>query len=223
MCLAALPPQLARVKFDYFDIIVVVWLIIGLLRGRKRGMSQELLPVLQWVAIVVVAGMYYRPVSVQVRQYCQFDLLWSNIFAYILIGFGVHLVYLFLKHLFGEKLSGTDLFGRWEYYLGMVAGTVRFACMMLVVIALMHARIISKAEMAQTEKMQATNFSDIRFPTYGSIQQSVLFESFTGSLIESNLQSILIYPITPAQAQKRETLAHQKEQLLNEVMGGGKK
>jgi CRISPR/Cas system-associated endoribonuclease Cas2 len=51
----------------------------------------------------------------------------------------------------------------------------------------------------------------------------VLFESFTGSLIESNLQSILIYPITPAQAQKRETLAHQKEQLLNEVMGGGKK
>ena len=113
--------------------------------------------------------------------------LWCNIFAYLLIGFGVHLVYLWIKHLIHQKLIGSDMFGRAEYYFGMIAGVVRFACMLIMVCALMNARIITKAERAKTEKVQSDAYSDIRFPTYGSIQQAVLFESFTGTLIETNL------------------------------------
>jgi uncharacterized membrane protein required for colicin V production len=57
--LAVTPPKVDYAKFNYFDVIVVVWLIIGLLRGRKRGMSQELLPTLQWLGIVIVCGLFY--------------------------------------------------------------------------------------------------------------------------------------------------------------------
>ncbi len=223
MCLAALPPQFAHVKYDYFDGLVVVWLIIGLFLGRRRGMSQELLRTIQWVAIVIVAGLFYRQGSMLVHEYCQFGLLWSNIFAYVLIAFGVHMIYMWIKHLVGEKLSGTDFFGRWEFYLGMLAGVVRFACMIVALCSLMNARIISKAEMAQTEKMQAASFSDIRFPTYGSIQQAVLFNSFTGGLIESNLQSVLIGPVAPVQGKKGPSLANQKNQTIDEILDGGKK
>jgi uncharacterized membrane protein required for colicin V production len=214
-----LPSWLTHLKYDYFDGFVLVWLIIGLFWGRKRGMSQELLPTLQWIAIVVVAGLFYRSLSVFVRQYAGFEVLWSNIFAYLLIAFAVHLVYLFCKHVFNQKLVGSDLFGRSEYYFGMVSGMVRCACMLLAALALMNARIITKAERAQTEKMQSENFSDIRFPTYGSVQQAVLFDSLTGNLVEADLQAILVYPAAPSQPKNVITRAKQQEHDMDAIFG----
>jgi len=211
----------SRPNLNYVDLIVAVWLIIGLLRGRKRGMTQELLPTLQWVAIVVVAGLFYKPFAVVIKQYAQFEQLWSNILAYLLIAFGVHLVYLWVKHVIHEKLIGSDIFGRAEYYLGMVAGVIQFACMVIVACALMNSRVYTRAELAKTEKIQSDAFSDIRFPTYGTIQQAVLFQSFSGTLVETNLHSLLIASSTPRP--KGETLAHRREQMIDDIIGGGRK
>jgi uncharacterized membrane protein required for colicin V production len=218
-CVVTLPAWLAHLKYNYFDGFVIVWLIIGLFWGRRKGMSQELLPTLQWIGIVVVAGLFYRSLSDWVRQHAGFEVLWSNIFAYLLIAFGVHLIYLCCKHLFNEKLVGTDLFGRAEYYLGMLSGMVRCACMLVAALALMNSRIITKAERAQTEKMQSENFSDIRFPTYGSVQQAILFDSLTGSLVETNLQAILIYPAPPGKPKNVMTRAKQQEQDIDMILG----
>jgi uncharacterized membrane protein required for colicin V production len=218
MQMAALLPDLGRLNVNYVDLIVAVWLIMGLLYGRKRGMTQELLPMIQWVAIVVVAGLFYEPLSLQIQQYAHFEPLWSNILGYVLIAFGIHLVYLWIKHLIHQKLIGSDMFGRAEYYFGMIAGVVRFACMLIMVCALMNSRIITNTERAKTEKAQSDAFSDIRFPTYGSIQQSVLVESYTGSLIETNLSSVLIASVTPKTVAKGETLKQQQERLVNEII-----
>jgi uncharacterized membrane protein required for colicin V production len=222
MLMIALPASFSRTNFNYVDLIVFVWLIAGLIHGRKRGMTQQLLPTLQWVAIVVVAGLFYRPFGVTIKQYAQFDPLWSNILAYLLIGFGVHLVYLWTKHLIHQKLVGSDLFGRAEYYFGMVAGMVAFACMLIVACALMNSRIYTKAELASTEKAQSDAFSDIRFPTFGSIQQEVLFQSYTGCMIRTNLQSVLIASVQPGPP-RGETLAHRQEDLINDVIGTRKR
>ncbi|HUD48975.1 MAG TPA: CvpA family protein [Candidatus Baltobacteraceae bacterium] len=214
----AFPVDLSRFNLNYVDLIVVVWLIIGLLYGRKRGMTQELLPTIQWVAIVVVAGLFYQPLSAQIQQYAHFEPLWSNVSAYLLLGFGVHLVYLWVKHLLHHKLIGTDMFGKGEYYFGMLAGMVRFGCMVIMVCALMNSRIVTKAELAKTEKAQSDAFSDIRFPTYGTIQQAVLVESYSGSLIETNLHSVMIASVTPKPEVKTETLKQQQERLVNEII-----
>jgi uncharacterized membrane protein required for colicin V production len=223
MQMAALLPALSRLNVNYVDLIVVVWLIIGLLYGRKRGMTQELLPTIQWVAIVVVAGFFYPPLALIIRQYARFEPLWANIFAYVSIAFAIHLVYLWLKHLINQKLIGTDMFGRMEYYLGMIAGVIRFGCMVIMACALMNSRIITKAELAKTEKLQSDAFSDIRFPTYGSIQQAVLFESCTGNLIETNLSSVLIATALPKPAGKSVSLKQQQEQLINDILDPKKK
>ena len=92
MLMTVLPQKVAYAKFNYFDVIAIVWLLIGLLRGRKRGLSQELLPTLQWIGIVVVGGMFYWTFSPTVRQYTQLSTLWSNITAYLLIALGIHLI-----------------------------------------------------------------------------------------------------------------------------------
>jgi len=218
MLVAVLPPPVANAKFDYFDIIVLVWLIVGLLRGRKRGMSQELLPMLQWLGIVVAGGLFYWSLSPLLRQYTQVSTLWSNIWAYLLIALGVHLIYLWFKQMLATKLVEKDPFGRAEFYLGMMAGVVRFACMILVVMSLMHAHVATETELAQTEKFQKDNFSDIRFPTYGELQQDVLVKSFTGRLVASNLNSVLLVSVSTPKTVKGESMAQKKNHEIDDIL-----
>jgi uncharacterized membrane protein required for colicin V production len=215
---AVIPPVVTGGKFNYFDIFVVAWLILGLFRGRKRGMSQELLPLFQWVGIVVAGGLFYLPFSSLIRQYTQFNTLWSVITAYLLIALAVHLLYLWFKQMFGEKLAQKDMFGRGEFYLGMMAGTARFACILMVALALLNSRVETAAELAKTEKFQKDNFSDIRFPTYGQFQQDVLFKSFSGNWIQSNLRPFLIASINEPSKPKSETIAQKNNAMINEIL-----
>ena len=46
-------------SFNWFDLCVLALLIVGIVVGRKRGMSVELLSVLQWLVIVVVADVTF--------------------------------------------------------------------------------------------------------------------------------------------------------------------
>ena len=218
--MAALP----AFTFDYVDVVVVVWLIIGIIRGRKRGMTQELLPTMQWVAILFLAGLFYHPLADIIFSNTggAFNRLWANVTGYLLIAVGIHMAVLWIKQVIGEKLTGSDMFGRWEYYFGMISGLVRFACIVLVLIALMHARIYSAAELAETEKMQKRNFEDIRFPTYGSVQHAVLAESFTGRLVEDNMSKLLISSTTPV-SKPTETIAKKREDTINAILGTPKK
>jgi uncharacterized membrane protein required for colicin V production len=218
MHLAALAPLLARARFNYFDFFVVVWLIIGLFRGRKRGMSQELLPLIQWLGIVVAGGLLYWSFSSLVKQYTQFSPLWSCITAYLLIAAGVHLIYLWFKQMLATKLVEKDPFGRGEFYLGMMSGVVRFACMLLFGMALMNAHVETAAELAKTEKMQADNFSDIRLPTAGQFQQDVLFRSFVGNLVEDHLKAVLIASVDIRPPPKRESIAQKSNKDIEDIL-----
>jgi uncharacterized membrane protein required for colicin V production len=220
--MAALP-NFSGISYGYFDGVVAVWLLIGIFRGRKRGMTQELLPTLQWLAIVILAGLFYLPFSVVIFQNTSgaFNRLWSNVAAYVLIAFAINLFFMWIKQLIGEKLTGSDYFGRSEYYLGMLAGLVRFACMIVVLCALMHSRVYTQAELADIEKFQKKSFEDIRFPTYPSIQHAVLAESCTGRLIQANLYRVLITPV-PA-GKPAETIAQKRQETINAILGPQKK
>lgn len=217
--MAALP----AFSFDYVDVVVAVWLVIGVIRGRKRGMTQEVLPTIEWVAIVVLAGLFYAPFSTFIFKSTSGSIshLWSNISAYLVIAFAIHLLFLWIKQMLGEKLTGSDTFGRAEYYLGMLSGLVRFTCMVIVVCALMNSRVYTAAELAENAKAQKVNLEGINMPTYMSIQHAILKESFSGRLIEDNLSRVLIAdtkPSTPA-----ESMAKKKEDSINAILGPVKK
>ena len=44
---------------NWFDVVVVLILGFGLFRGRKNGMSKEILPLFQWLAVILVSGLFY--------------------------------------------------------------------------------------------------------------------------------------------------------------------
>jgi uncharacterized membrane protein required for colicin V production len=214
-------PDLTKLNFNYFDGVVLVWLVVGVLRGRKQGMSQELLPMIKWIAMVVVGGLFYAPFSKAIRQNTgtAFNVLWANITAYLLIAFAIMILFAWIKKMVGEKLIGSDVFGSSEYYLGMIAGAIRFACMVLMLLALMNSRVYSKEEIEAEAKEMKKSMEDVTLPTYPTVQQAVLSGSLTGSSVRKYLPAILLVPVATEQIPKAVPIKKKDQDIIDNPMG----
>jgi len=131
---------------NLFDLAVVGLLVVGVLRGRKHGMSEELLGLLKWVTILVVCALVYEPLGKVFAGSSPFSLLSSYLMAYFAAGLVILVLFAGIKRALGGKLVGSDIFGAAEYYLGMGSGLVRFTCMLMAVLALLNARYFTPAE-----------------------------------------------------------------------------
>jgi len=208
------------ISFSWFDLVVVGVLAAGIARGRKRGMSQELLDVLQWLTIVVVSALYYKPVGKLMAGSTDLSLLVAYLCSYLALVVLIALAFSSVKRLLGEKLVGSDVFGRGEFYLGMGAGAVRFSCVLLATLALLHAKYISPKEVAAQEKMQRDNFGSISFPTFASVQKDVFLDSLAGRFISTHLDDQLISATPPGREKlQQEPLRNRHQREIDEVFG----
>jgi len=216
-----------NLTFGWIDGIVLIWLIVGLLRGRKQGMTQELLPLLYWVSTVLLGGYYNQPVGAFIRDYTKgaFDVQWSCITAYALIAFCLALFFALVKHWLGDKLTGSDVFGRAEYYLGMISGVIRFAAMLLVLMALMHSRVIAQKELDDINVQMHKNLEDIHPPRYiyGSIEQAIFTKSLSGTFVQNELPDLLITNCPPPERPVGESPKKKLQDAIDNPLGPPKK
>ena len=190
--------SLDQLPINLFDLVVIVVLIAGLARGRKHGMSEELMSLLSWLAILFVCAIVYEPGGELLRQFTNlFGRLSCYLVAYV--GGALLLLLLFagIKRVLGGKLLGSDIFGRSEYYLGMASGVVRFSCMLLAALALLNARYFNPLEVRAMEKFQDDMYGSNFFPTLHTVQATVFDKSLTGPWIKQNLGFLLIKPTEP--------------------------
>lgn len=185
---------------NWFDLVVVALISTGLIRGRKRGMSEELLELFRWLLIVVLAAMLYQPLGSLFARHAGVGLLFAYVTTYIAVFVVIFLLFSYLKQVTGEKLVGSDVFGSLEYYLGTLAGGVRFFCMVIVVLALMNSVYISEVKRQAEIRRQQENFGSVSFPTFGSLQNSMVYESVTGQFVRKYLKDQLIEPTGSAAA-----------------------
>lgn len=190
--------RLDNLPFNWFDVLVLVCLGMGIFRGRKRGMSEELITLLQWIAIVVVSSMAYQPVASLLQGMTKLSQLTAYILAYLLTAGCVATVFLLVKRSLGGKLIGSDVFGKSEYYLGMPAGMLRFLCMLITALAILNARLYSREEIAAAQKFQLDNYGSEFFPGLQSLQATVFETSIAGPPIRKYLGFLLITPTAPA-------------------------
>ncbi len=189
--------SLETLPFNWFDILLVVVLLVGLSRGRKRGISEELFPLLMWLAIVFGCAMLYQPLGTQITASTVFTLLGSYLMAYIGAALIIAILFAALKKAAGGKLVSSDVFGRSEFYLGMVAGVVRFVCMLIACLALLNARLYTSGDVRAQVKYQKDNYGSEFFPTLQTIQSQVFEKSLLGPWIKNNLSFLLITPTMP--------------------------
>lgn len=196
-----LPPpktmNFAAFTVSWVDLAVVALLITGIFRGRKRGMSEELLDIIRWALVLVIAAIFYQPLGQWLAESTPFSLLSCYIFTYTMIVVVLKLVATFIRRRVGDKLVGSDVFGNAEYYLGMVAGFFRYAMVIIVVFAFLNARYYSPEELQADASFQAYNFGDIRFPTLATLQDQVFKKSTVGQMSQQYLSIVLIAPTAP--------------------------
>ncbi len=206
-------------QVSWFDLVALAMLVVGLVRGRKRGISEELLEVIQWVLIVFAGAFLYQPLSrLLVSTSGVFGQTLTAVIVYLLIAMILKLIFSFFKRSIGEKLVESEAFGDLEYYLGMGAGLVRFACMLMFALALLNAKYISPADLAADAKRQQDYFGSISFPTIGSLQQAVFRESWTGRMTKQHLDMLLIN-VGPDDTRKgRENVFKSRQRTVDEVL-----
>ncbi len=186
-----------QMPFNWFDVVVFLTLLVGYKRGQKHGMSQESLAVLKWIGIVIVAAIAYEPLGLWLSTTAQLSQLLSFVIAYAAIAGVVALIFVFIGSSVGEKLKGSDMFGKAEFHLGKPAGMLRFLCILLALLALLNARYYSTAEVKAMNKFQNDNYGSNFFPTLSSIQDGVFRESFLGKQAKEHISFLFIKP-TPA-------------------------
>jgi len=193
------------VPINLFDLVLVGTLVGGLLRGRKQGMSEELLGLLKWITVVTACAFAYEPLGQAFANANNvFSLLSCYLMAYVAIALVVLVLFALLKRSLGGKLLGSDIFGRAEYYLGMGSGLVRFSCILVACLALLHARSYSSAEIRAMENFQNREFGSNYFPTLHTIQATVFEKSFFGPWIQDNLGFLLIKRTAPERKQLQQ-------------------
>lgn len=185
---------LGNLPVNWFDLFVVIILIVGVFRGRKLGMSQELLPLLKWIVVILAAGFFHRMLAAELGPLISVGALSALIISYVAIALLVVGVFAFISGRLGGKIIGSDVFGGAEYYLGIISGFFRFTCILLFGLALLNARRYTNEEVADWDKFQQQNFDADFFPTLHSIQVDVFQKSFIGPLVRQNLSDLLIPP-----------------------------
>jgi hypothetical protein len=186
-----------NLPFNWFDVVVLILLLVGVRSGRKHGMSQEVMFVFTWVTLVILCGIAYEPLGLWLASVAGLGKLLAYVLAYVLTAAFVALLFVFLNRVIGERLKGSDTFGKAEYYLAMPAGMLRFACIIFAFMALLNARLYQTYEIKAMTKFQNDNYGSQFFPTLQSIQSDVLEQSLVGSQAKKHLSFLLIKPTAP--------------------------
>jgi len=195
--------NLNKLPFNWFDVLVLVMLLVGWQRGRKRGMSEECISMFKWIAVIFAAALVYEPMALYLTTVVPMSKLVAYVLCYLLAAGLVAGLFLLIKRGIGGKMTGSDAFGRGEYYLGMPAGMVRFLCILIAGLALLNARKYQPQEVKAMQKFQMDNYGSEFFPTLQTAQAQVFEESFLGPHIKNHLSFLLITPTQPEPKQIR--------------------
>ncbi len=189
--------SLDKLPINWFDAAVLAVLAFGIFRGRKNGMTKEVVPATEWIVLVVAGGLGYGFLAPYYATKCGLGNLAGAILAYLSIALIVYLVFSFIGKAVTRRLAGSNVFGSAEYYLGMSAGMIRYACILIFFLALLSARHYTTAEIAATKAYNERwygggIYSGDYVPDLHTVQESVFKKSFTGPYIRDDLAMFLI-------------------------------
>lgn len=194
--------------FNWFDVTLLGFLIFGFWRGRKHGLTKELLPSLQWLGILLAASFGHIFLADWLQQMGVIRQLFGGSFnqrtaalltAYLTIALLVVIVFVALRRKYDQQLECSNVFGGNEYYWGMLAGTVRYLSMALVALALLNAPIYTAEEIEATKAYNnrwygggMKDYSGNFIPALYEVQDSIFKQSLVGPLLKSSLPNLLI-------------------------------
>ena len=138
-------PWWHHLAFNWVDVALVLVLVFAFWQGRKRGMTKEMLPTIEWVLILFAAGFGHIFLADWFQQEGFVRKVFGNHFnertaalmsVYLIILSVIFITFSLLKRKYNPKLEGSSFFGGNEYYWGVAAGLVPFNWTMVIVQAI---------------------------------------------------------------------------------------
>jgi uncharacterized membrane protein required for colicin V production len=198
----------SKLLFNTFDVVLVVVLAFGFWRGRKNGMTKEVIPMFRWLSLVIAAGYGYPLLGNLLLKAGVIKSIFGKTFqentaayliSYLFIAAVVYGLSAYVKKAMKKKLEGSSMFGNSEYYLGMVSGMIRYACMVIFGLALLSAPYYTQAEIdakiAYNNRWYGGGLKDYKgnfIPSMDEAQIAVFKDSLFGPFIRSAINIILI-------------------------------
>lgn len=209
-------------SFGWFDVVVILVLGFGLFRGRRNGIAKELVPTAMWITLVLVCGLCYSMAAQLFINAAGLGKVLSCILAYVILAVVVYVVFSLINRAVTAKLAASNVFGSGEFYLGMPAGMIRFACVLLAALALINAPVYSAADVAahtayvaQTYGGGQSGFSGDFFPSFQSIQEQIFKKSFAGPFITDYFGPVLINIGAPAAKGQKQGAPQPKRPVIH--------
>src|SRR5579863_6091428 len=109
----------SNLSFNWFDVFLLAVLAFGVWRGRKNGMSREVLPVSMWLIIVIVGGLcapfladwlVRSGIVAKVFGTMFIATTVASITSYLFLASVVFFAFTPLRTKFREKASGSNTF-----------------------------------------------------------------------------------------------------------------
>jgi membrane protein required for colicin V production len=106
---------------NWLDIVLIILIIIPAFIGLRKGLIRMIFSLAGLVIGIIIAGIYYEPVS-KLLTFTDNESL-ANIIAFILILAVVVIIAMILGHLF-KKLADTITLGWLDHLLGAIVGFI---------------------------------------------------------------------------------------------------
>lgn len=137
------------IRYHWFDLVFLIIIVSGLLYGRKRGLSVELIPLVQWITLVIICGTFCEPIGAPIASLIEIQPNAAFVFTYLLLAAGVSYVFWQIKQTIAKGLPGADYFGAAEFPLGAAAAAIRFICILFACLALLSSQYIPEEDLAE--------------------------------------------------------------------------
>ncbi len=165
-------------RYHWFDLVTLVIVVAGLLYGRKRGLSVELVPLIHWFTLIVICGTFCESLGAPIAKLIKIQPNAAFVFVYLLLAVGVSYVFWTIRKTLARGLPGADHFGAAEFPLGAAAAALRFVCILFAGLSLMNASYIPEEELAEPIYSYMRDESEGLQPV--DLHRSVFVRSWSG-------------------------------------------
>lgn len=206
---------------NWFDWAALGWVLIGFVRGYQRGLSEEVLRILPWVLGILAAGFFHEKWGGELAGALGLGSIWSQAVVYAGIVAGCLLVFHGLRKWIGEKPVESGAFGWAERPLGMLGGALRYACMVVVLLALLNAPAYTGSELDAA--LRVIHQPGARLYASGAeAKAGIMLDSWLGRFAREHFGSLIIRSKTDlemANSTDAPTRAKEVEKEIEKALG----
>jgi uncharacterized membrane protein required for colicin V production len=206
-------PAWQNFNLSWFDLCLAGLLAFGIWRGRRRGLTKELLPFVQWITILLATTFGHPPLASIYEKQGLIQKVFGQSYnvhtagllsAYLSILVVIYVFFLAIRRPINRKIEGSNIFGSFEYYGGTIAGLLRYMAIVLISLALLNAPAYSEKEIAADKAYKnktygggLAGYSGDFIPTLYEIQDNIFKHSYSGGFIKEYASILLINSVPP--------------------------